>query len=380
LAQVEAIRLPPDVGYDRLRAVLDGLAAGHEMFRSRLDRATMTFLPADRPSIPLAEVMVTGELGAAVGDHARTAAQRLDPEAGRLCEALWVHAPGDPGVLVLVVHVVAMDPASWRIVLTELAADWSAPGGLDPVAGERVSYRRWAHSLAERAGGLESVDFWLEQLQGEDPALGARRIRPDVDRFADLAITVTVAESDITTALLGGSRPIQDALADACARLITRWRGHAGPVPLVALETHGRSGADDTVGLLSAIYPLRIQPGRAIPEITGLPIDYALLRYLRADTARRLRGFPGPQVLLNYLGRLDLDAGSLLDRGLLAYASIMTEPDVAVRHELTLVVAVAGGKLVTQWRTLPAIFTDADVSALQAIWQEVLREVAEESG
>jgi mycobactin peptide synthetase MbtF len=55
----------------------------------------------------------------------------------------------------------------------------------------------------------------------------------------------------------------------------------------------------------------------------------------------------------------------------------MTEPNLAVRHELTLVAAIAGGKLVTQWRTLPDIFSDADVIALQSIWQDVLRELAE---
>lgn len=391
LAQIEAITLPPDASADRLRLLLDAIAAGHEMFRSRLDLATMTFLPADVQTVPLTEVQVCGELGDAVAEHAAAAIERLDPERGHLTEALWLHPPGDGGVLVLVVHVLAMDPASWRIVLGELTANWSAAGApagrseatggvAQLVSGERVSYRRWAHALTERAVELDNVEFWLAQLEGEDPALGARRIRPQVDRFGDLSITVTVTEADVTMALLRAQTPIQNLLADACSRLIAGWRhqhGQAGSVPLVALETHGRSGADDTVGLLSAIYPLRIRPGEPMPEIVGEPTDYALLRYLRSDTAERLRGFCGPQVLLNYLGRLDLDAGSLLDRGLLAGVSIMTEPNVAVRHELTLVAAIAGGKLLTQWRTVPDIFSDADVTALQSIWQGVLRDLAQ---
>ncbi|TDO10046.1 mycobactin peptide synthetase MbtF [Mycobacterium sp. BK086] len=380
LAQIEAITLPPDASADRLRLLLDGIATGHEMFRSRIDLPTMTFLPADRQTIPLTEVEVIGELGDAVTEHAAAAIERLDPERGHLTEALWLHRPGDPGVLVLVVHVLAMDPASWRIVLGELMANWSTAAD-ESISGERMSYRRWACTLADRATQLDTVEFWLEQLDGEDPALGARRIRPRVDRFGDLAITVSVTEDDVTSGLLRAQVPIQDVLADACARLITRWRderGEGGPVPLVALETHGRSGAaDDTVGLLSAIYPLRIRPGEPIPEIAGEPTDFALLRYARPDTAARLGGFRGPQVLLNYLGRLDLDAGSLLDRGLLAGVPIMTEPNIAVRHELTLVAAIAGGKLVTQWRTVPDIFDDADVAALQSIWQDTLRELAE---
>lgn len=381
LSQVEAIRLPADATAERLRLLLDGIAAGHEMFRSRLDRSTMTFLPAGRDTIPLTEVVVSGDLGDAVTEHAAAAIERLDPESGQLTEALWLHQTGESGVLVLVVHVLAMDPASWRIVLGELMANWSAAGDGEPgpVRGERVSYRRWAGMLAERAAHLDTVDFWLAQIDGEDPALGARRVRPGVDRFGDLAITVAVTETDVTTALLQAKTPIQDVLADACARLIVRWReqrGEVSPIPLLALETHGRDGADDTVGLLSAIYPLRVRPGEPMPEINGQSTDYALLRYARPETAKRLGGFRGPQVLLNYLGRLDLDAGSLLDRGLLAHLSIMTEPNVAVRHELTLVAAVAGGKLVTQWRTLPEIFSAADVAALQTMWDEVLQELA----
>ncbi|MCX2932578.1 amino acid adenylation domain-containing protein [Mycobacterium sp. CVI_P3] len=381
LAQIEAITLPADATAERLRRLLDGIAAGHEMFRSRLDLATMTFLPADSQTIPLTAVEVTGELGDAVTELTGAVIDRLDPERGHLTEALWLHRPDEAGVLVLAAHVLAMDPASWRIVLGELMANWSVDGaGL--VSGERVSYRRWAHSRTERAAELDTVEFWLAQLDGDDPVLGDRRIRPGADRFADLAITLSVTEADITGALLRAQTPIQDVLADACARLITCWRdqrGQSGPIPLVALETHGRNGADDTVGLLSAIYPLRIRPGEPLPEIAGEPTDYAMLRYLRPDTAERLRGFRGPQVLLNYLGRLDLDAGSLLDRGLLAHVPIMTEPNVAVRHELTLVAAVAGGKLVTQWRTVPDIFSDTDVAALQSIWQDVLRELAEVS-
>ncbi|MCV7175120.1 amino acid adenylation domain-containing protein [Mycolicibacterium sphagni] len=390
LAQVEAIQLPPDATAERLRVLLDGIAAGHEMFRSRLDLPTMTFLPGELQTIPLTEVQVSGEIADAVSEHAPAAIDRLDPERGYLTEALWLHWPGDAGVLVLVVHVLAMDPASWRIVLGELTANWSTAGapagrseatrGVSPlVGGERVSYRRWAHRLVERAAELDTVEFWVAQLNGDDPALGDRRIRPDVDRFGDLAITVTVTEADVTAALLSAPAPIQDVLADATARLIARWRdgrGDTGSVPLVALESHGRTGVDDTVGLLSAIYPLRIRPGEPMPEINGEPIDYALLRYLRAETAEQLSGFGGPQVLLNYLGRLDLDAGSLLNRGLLAHVPIMTEPNVAVRHELTLVAAVAGGKLVTQWRTLPEIFSEADVAALQDIWRDTLRELS----
>ena len=37
--------------------------------------------------------------------------------------AVWLREPDGPSVLMLVAHVLALDPASWRIVLGELDAD-----------------------------------------------------------------------------------------------------------------------------------------------------------------------------------------------------------------------------------------------------------------
>jgi mycobactin peptide synthetase MbtF len=142
--------------------------------------------------------------------------------------------------------------------------------------------------------------------------------------------------------------------------------------------------------LLSAIYPLRMTADDAagtaqvFASVPGDGIDYALLRYLRADTAARLGAHRDPQVLLNYLGRFhrsgDVDALQL-DRALLAAASKLPEPNLAVRHELTLMAAVVdqGGApmLGVQWRALPEILSAEDIATLQAMWLDALREVIE---
>ncbi len=119
---------------------------------------------------------------------ARLAVDRLDPENGVLLDAVWLR---DAGVLVLTAHVLAMDPASWRIVLGELDAAWHAlAAGRRPApVREHTSHRRWSRLLTERAEHLDSCDYWLAQLDGDDPDLGARRIRPDIDRAGDLAVT-----------------------------------------------------------------------------------------------------------------------------------------------------------------------------------------------
>jgi mycobactin peptide synthetase MbtF len=212
-----------------------------------------------------------------------------------------------------------------------------------------------------------------------------------MDRMGDVAVTMSISDVDLTARLLDGPTPAQDLLAVAAARTINRWRRHRGretAPPLLALETHGRADGivadadtSDTVGLLTAIYPLRVPEAGAPPPIPGDGIDYGLLRYARPDTAARLQCYAEPQVLLNFLGRIHVAVGGNLrpDRALLAGVSPLPEPDLAMRHELTIVAAVIGdgdvAQLATQWRTLPDILSSDDVAVLQAMWQDSLREV-----
>lgn len=405
LAQTEAIRLPAGIDRDQLRAALTGIVEGHEALRARLDRDTMTWLPGPVPDF-LTEAMVSGvsgDLPAAVAEHAAKSLDSLDPERGALLAAVWLRPQGGPtgeSVLVLTAHVLAMDPASWRVVLGELDAALAALAAGDPPAASRehTGCRRWAQALIRRTETLETEPFWRSQLDGDDPELGARRVDPGRDRARDLLVRPAIADADVTARLLNSGLPMLDLLIAAAARTVTRWRrdrGQPTPPPLLALETHGRADAvveaaeaetidtTDTVGLLSAIYPLRVdsEDPREIGRrtIPGDGVDYGLLRYLRGDTAARLAGFPGPQLLLNYLGRLDLGAGLRLDRELLAGLPPWPAPDQAVRHELTILATVFGADdrqfLATQWRTLPDILTEADIVALQSVWDDALREL-----
>jgi mycobactin peptide synthetase MbtF len=394
LAQTEAIRLPVGTTGQHLRAMLAALVNGHQVLRSRLDRDTMTLVP-DAPKPRLTEVTVDGDLAAAVAERTALAVESLDPQQGRMLAATWLKA-GDAGVLLLSVHVLAADPASWRIMLGELDAAWHAlRAGRTPVpTREQTSYRRWSQLLARRAEALDSVSFWAGQLDGDDPPVGSRRLDPARDRAAGLRVSFSHCDAALTARLLAGPAPVTDLLALAAARTVTAWRRQRGqptPIPLLALETHGRAdtlvdGADtgDTVGLFSAIYPLRIDPaGAGLPIDPARGVDYGLLRYLRADTAAVLQDRPQPQLLLNYLGRIHTGAGMAApapERALLAGVSATPEPDLAVRHEVTLaaaVIDVAGAAtLVTQWRTLPEILDTGDVESLQSLWQNALQEVA----
>jgi mycobactin peptide synthetase MbtF len=303
-------------------------------------------------------------------------------------------------VLLLAAHVLALDPVSWRVVLGELDAALAGP---DTPVLEHTSYRCWADALTARAGRLDTAPFWAAQLDGDDPDLGARRVRPDCDRAVDLDVSMASVDAETTARLLDSGQPVHDVLVAAVARTVTRWRQRRGqptPAPLLALETHGRADAlfdgagdpaeavdtADTVGMLTSIYPLRVddsEPARVAQQLADIPgdgIDYGLLRYLRADTAEQLSRHREPQLLLNYLGRADVAGTGLhLGRELLAGLPSVPEPDQAVRHELSIFAAVltVGDQLVltSQWRALPDVLSGADIAALQTIFQRAVREL-----
>jgi mycobactin peptide synthetase MbtF len=403
LAQTQALRLPDDITADHLKTLLRNVIDGHEMLRTRLDRETMTLVEHPVAEV-LTEVTVTGDLRDAVAEQAALALERLDPQRGSALRAVLLESP-DQKVLVLSAHVLGLDPASWRILLGEMENGWHAlaSGNAPAPVAEHTSYRRWSQLLAERAQVLDTVDFWERQVAGDDPLLGNRRLAPQTDRVGDVVVKMLITDADLTARLLSADVPVTDLLATATARTITRWRRHRKqqtPAPLLALETHGRADTavavghqgdtdtGDTVGLFSAIYPMRIDseaPHKASAQIAAIPgsgIDFGLLRYLRADTAQRLAAHPDPQVLLNYLGRVHLGAGGdalQLDGALLEKVSPTPEPNTAVRHELTLLAAIIDHQgqavLGLQWRTLPDIFSDDDIAEMQRIWQEQIREV-----
>jgi mycobactin peptide synthetase MbtF len=396
LAQTEVIRLPDTITREGLDALLGAVIDGHEVLRCRLDRDAMTLVAQPKTDI-LSEAWVSGEPVNDVAKQTLGATESLDPQAGRLLSAVWLREPDGPGVLVLTAHVLAMDPASWRIVLSELDAGLHAlAAGRKPApAREHTSFRQWSRLLAARARALDTADFWAAELRGADPPLGTRRLRTETDRVGDLAISISTCGADLTARLLAmvsKAHPMSELLVTAAARTVTAWRRRRGqdtPAPLLALETHGRVDVDidattdtsDTVGLLSAIYPLRIPTDGPtdLARIPGSCIDYGLLRYLRSDT--QLREHPEPQLLLNYLGNLHVGVGGLeLDRELLAEVGQVPEPEQAVRHELTVVAGILGTGnarvLATQWRALPDILTPDDIDALQSLWQDALLEIA----
>ena len=85
------------------------------------------------------------------------ARSRLNPAAGVMLSALWV---ADSGQLAVIIHHLAVDGVSWRILLEDLNIAWAQHRAGQPVAlpTTGTSFQRWASLLAEHAQRREVVD------------------------------------------------------------------------------------------------------------------------------------------------------------------------------------------------------------------------------
>ncbi|CAM5236911.1 Carrier domain-containing protein OS=Streptomyces fumanus OX=67302 GN=GCM10018772_35720 PE=4 SV=1 [Streptomyces fumanus] len=105
----------------------------------------------------------------------------LDPGAGVVVRAVWLDAgPGRVGRVVLVVHHLAVDGVSWRVLLPDLQAACEAVAAgrrpeLDPVP---TSFRSWALELARQARSAdrraELADWTALIGTRPEPVLGRR--------------------------------------------------------------------------------------------------------------------------------------------------------------------------------------------------------------
>ncbi|MGW7276289.1 amino acid adenylation domain-containing protein [Streptomyces sp. NPDC054864] len=340
------LTLPEDIDRAGLLATVQAVLDGHDVLRSRLDRQKPGWWIEPAGSLDAATLLreVPYE-GADVNAELDAAADRLDPDHGVMAQFVWFTGDDGPGRLLIVLHHLAVDGVSWRILVPDLVAAWQQvrEGRTPRLAATGTSLRRWAHALTEEAAGAERVaelPLWQEILREDEPVLGSRAL----DSARDVAATVDtvriqvpadVTKSVLTTlpALFRGG--VDDGLLAALALALAHWRRTRG-VPassaLVRLEGHGREeqvapGADlsRTLGWFTAMYPVRIDvagidiedalaggpaAGRAIKavkeQLRAVPDDgigYGLLRHLNPETARALATDRAPQIGFNYLGR-----------------------------------------------------------------------------
>jgi non-ribosomal peptide synthase protein (TIGR01720 family) len=344
------VAVPPAAGLAELTGAVQAVVDHHDMLRARLedDGGWRLLVPEPGPGpapwlvrrVDAAGVDAAG-LGALAAAEQVAAAGRLDPAAGVMVQASWLdRGAGQAGLLVVVVHHLVVDGVSWRVLLPDLEAAWTAVAAGRPVVLDRVgtSFRRWSQLLAgaaEREQTAGQLAWWQQVLDGGDPVLGSRPLGPADTAGGMRRMAVPVA-ADLA-GLLTGQVPVvfgcgvHEVLLAALAVAVMRWRpGRLGGV-LIDVEGHGReqvsadADVSRTVGWFTSHYPVRLDPGavaftevaaggaaagrvlkRVKEQVRAVPgngLGFGLLRYLNPQAAPVLARYPAPQIGFNYLGR-----------------------------------------------------------------------------
>ncbi|HSF43791.1 MAG TPA: non-ribosomal peptide synthase/polyketide synthase [Thermoanaerobaculia bacterium] len=330
-------------------------------------RVDLSALPAAErsPAQAVAADQVHDGLDLARGPIARAAFFDLGPDA--------------PGRLLIVVHHLAVDGVSWRILLDdlELACRALARGEAPVLPPKTLSFRDWAARLVEHGQLVDERDVWLAE-----PRRRVTRLPVDTPGGANTmgsVRTVTAALGAEETQALLQEVPrayrtrINDALLTAMARTLAGWTGDRRV--LVDMESHGRedlfggpeADLSRTVGWFTSEYPLLLalgdsgDPGddlRAVKEqLRAVPhsgLGYGLLRYLGdRETAELLAALPAAELIFNYLGQLDQ---TLAQGPQASLFSPLREPEGAGQtprerrtHLLEITASVIGGRLVVTW-------------------------------
>ncbi|WP_347901175.1 non-ribosomal peptide synthase/polyketide synthase [Pseudomonas purpurea] len=250
----------------------------------------------------------------------------LDLQDGPLLRALLVDMGAAGQRLLLVVHHLAVDGVSWRLLLEDLQAAYTQArqGETLRLPAKTSAYKDWAARLQRHAQSTElrnQAAYWQGQYRDVQVELPADN--PQGSLASEHAVSVeTLLDSTLTRQLLQDApaayrTQVNDLLLTALARVLGNWTGQSST--LVKLEGHGREDLFDdidltrTLGWFTSIFPVKLTPAsdlaasiKAVKEqLRAVPdkgIGFGILRYL-GDAG--LGDLPEPQVTFNYMGQFD---------------------------------------------------------------------------
>ncbi|MGA9674437.1 MAG: amino acid adenylation domain-containing protein [Mycobacterium sp.] len=417
--QTVLVQAPVGVSEADVVAVLQALLDRHAMLRLRVDihgpggAGGWSLTVPEAGSVDAGACLHTVDV---LSDEAVVEARsRLNPAAGLMLSAVWA-AP--TGQLLLIVHHLAVDGVSWRILLEDLNLAWAQHRGGQPASlpAARTSFAQWASLLADHAHQpdvVEQAEVW-RQIATVPAALPA--VQPAVDTYASAGSLSVELDTDTTRMLLGEAPAafhagIHEILLIAFGLAVAEFVGTADAPIVIDVEGHGRQeelssdiDLSRTVGWFTTKYPVALNVGGSVgglpwsqvvageaglgaivkdakEQLRALPdgLTYGVLRYLNDDVD--LAG-ADPPIGFNYLGRLgatgDEASGDIWeirqDGG--SAASVAAAIAMPLMHTVELnagtVDTNTGPHLRAGWTWAPSALDHGQVSRLSRLWFDAL--------
>ncbi len=341
-------RLEPE----QLRRALGRLVATHGALRLSFTRSEgrwqQRYRARENADLLWHSSVTRAELPA-LADEAQAS---LSLDAGPLLRAVLADLAEGGQRLLLVIHHLAVDGVSWRILLDDLDRLYADPDlGLPPV----LPYASWVQAL--QGLELDSERAYWQQLP-QAPALpcdhpAGRAWEADAQHLS-LRLDAARTRELLTQAPAAFRTQVNDLLLTALVRALHAWGGEAEARLL--LEGHGREdlfpGLDlsRTLGWFTSLYPVRLSDQADLASSLKT-VKESLRRIPRGGLGYGLLLARGEQalpettgsLLFNYLGQLDTELGGfrLADEA----TGRARDPRTPLEAELALEGAVQGGEL-----------------------------------
>ncbi len=214
--------------------------------------------------------------------------------------------------LLIIIHHLAVDGVSWRILLSDLAMIYQQLSAQKPIqlSAKTTAFIDWAEKLNQYAQSeiiKQELGYWLNQPWSEVTSLPLDYHDTQAENVVSSAANVVVKLSReethnlLTLVNQAYHTQINDLLLSALVQILADWTGNT--TVLIDLEGHGREeifaevDLSRTVGWFTSLFPVLLQLPksdqlgvilksikeqlRAIPQ-RGM--GYGILRYLCADS------------------------------------------------------------------------------------------------
>ncbi len=413
--QTVLIQAPAGVTEADVVVVLQALLDRHAMLRLTVDEDGVGGWSLTVPEAGSVDARGCLQAVDALSEEAVLGARsRLNPALGTMLSALWV---AEAGQLLVIIHHLAVDGVSWRILLEDFNIAWAQHRGGQQVVlpAPGTSFAQWARLLVEHAHHpdvAEQAQTW-RQIAAIPAGLAA--VQPAVDTYASAGNSSELLDTETTRMLLGEvpaafHAGVHEILLIAFALACAEFLGTGGAPVGIDVEGHGRQeelAADldlsRTVGWFTAKYPVALSVGgpvggldwaqvlagdaalgtvvrdakeqlRALPD----PLSYGVLRYLNTDVDLDRSD---PRIGFNYLGRLGA-GGEASDDLWRICQEVGSVTGVAAAIPMPLMHTVglnagtidtdAGPQLLAGWTWAPSTVDQAQISRLSALWFEAL--------
>lgn len=341
-----------------------------------------------------------------ITSHCETYQSSLSIEEGEVCRFVWIQTPTEEtnNRLFLVIHHLAVDGVSWRILLEQFeSALQSLKKGEEGTLGSKTSsYRDWGKALevyAQQPQVIDQLSYWKSVFNDWIPF--PTELANEGSTMADVVTHTSSLTKALTSLLLQGSNEayqttIDDLLLSALGKVLSEYAKHSKLV--IGLEGHGREelfeeiDTSSTMGWFTNLYPVLLEVeahlGIAVlvptikEQLRQVPqkgIAFGLLKHLHpSEEIRNSLAECEADIVFNYLGQLD---NSTQRSGTLQGAKEASGKNVDAHYpfnsKLEINAAISDGQLRLSWNYSAKHFQAESIQKLAEQYLDVLSQIIE---